>query len=160
MIKIKLHKTMIGKLYVGAFNFAEKYIMSLLVLIMRLWIARIFWNSGLTKISNWQTTLFLFKHEYKVPVIPIELAAFSSTAIELIVPPLLCIGLMSRISAVALLLMTIVIEFTYMSHTDHIYWSMLLGTIICYGAGKLSLDYIVFNKCQKQNMMYKNTRVN
>jgi putative oxidoreductase len=110
---------------------------------LRLWMAYIFWKSGLTKIEDWNTTLFLFADEYQVPILPPVMAAFFATAFELICPVLLCFGFLTRAATLPLLAMTAVIQFTYLQHTDHLYWAMLLGTILTSGPGKLSLDYFL-----------------
>lgn len=48
----------------------------LLLLFCRLWVAWVFFNSGLTKIASWDSTLYLFELEYQVPILPWELAAY------------------------------------------------------------------------------------
>ena len=127
-------------------EFLETKLMHLLMLFIRFWIARVFWYSGLTKISNWEGTIFLFKDEYKVPVINPEIAAYLSTSVELACPILLITGFMSRLSAIPLICMTMVIQLTYDNSVEHIYWMTLLATILLYGPGKISLDYIIKNK--------------
>jgi len=111
------------------------------VFAMRLWIAEIFFSSGLTKLRDWDSTIALFADEYKVPVLPPELAALLGTATELTAPILLVLGLGSRLSAAALLFMTAIIEFTYMHFDAHIVWALMLTLIMFQGAGKLSVDY-------------------
>ena len=83
----------------------------LLQLALRLWIARVFFNSGLTKIQDWDTTVLLFQEEYKVPLLPPDLAALLGTAFELGMPILLVAGLMTRVAALPLLGMSLVIQF-------------------------------------------------
>jgi putative oxidoreductase len=112
-------------------------------LLVRIWVAIIFFKSGLTKLDDFETTIFLFAEEYKVPFIPPELAAYSGTLFELICPILLVLGLGSRVAALPLLAMTAVIQFTYLDHLQHYYWGILLAGIIFHGAGKWSLDYLV-----------------
>jgi len=113
---------------------------------IRLWIANIFWKSGLTKISNWDSTIILFANEYKVPFLPAEAAACLATAVELSAPVLLVIGLAARVAAVPLLFMTAIIEFTYQSHHDHVIWAIFLGLILLQGPGRFSWDYFIRQK--------------
>lgn len=146
-----IRESIIGKSYLYAAEFLEKYCVHIVVFIMRLWMARIFWFSGLAKLSNWTSTLYLFEYEYKVPLLPTEFAAIITTSIELSMPPLMLLGLMTRLSTIPLLVMTAVIQFTYIHLTEHLYWSLLLSTILCYGPGKLSLDFLIYRKyIQKQ----------
>jgi len=81
-----------------------------------------------------------------VPVVPFELAALSSTCVELTTPVLLIIGLMTRLAVLPMLGMTLVIQFTYLNSQEHIYWMLLLGILICQGPGKLSIDYMIRKK--------------
>ena len=145
MIRIILwfKESSINKLYSNIVIFLEKYLMHLVVFIMRLWIARIFWFSGVSKISNWSSTLYLFEYEHKVPLLPTGFAAFIATLIELVAPPLLLIGILNRLLTIPLLIMVAVMQFTYLDSIHHLYWTLLLCTILCYGSGKLSLDYII-----------------
>lgn len=113
------------------------------VLGIRLWIANVFWKAGLTKIDNWETTLFLFEEEYAVPLLPTEVAAYMGTAGELIAPVMLVLGLGARAGAVVLLIMTAVIEFTYQSFPSHQVWALMLLLILCYGPGKISVDHLI-----------------
>lgn len=141
-----LQESTFGKLYLSSTNFAQKYLFSFLLLFMRIWVAQIFWYSGLTKIFSWQSTIYLFKYEYKVPFFSPEIAALLGTGVELSAPLLLVIGLMTRIAALPILVMTAVIDFTYLSVEDHMYWATLLGVIILYGPGPLSVDYLIQRK--------------
>jgi putative oxidoreductase len=119
------------------------------VFAIRLWIADIFFKSGQTKLLDWQGTVALFADEYKVPVLPPELAATLGTGTELIAPVLLAIGLGSRFSAAAMLFMTGIIEFTYMHFDVHVIWTLMLALIIFQGPGKLSLDYLIHKRFVK-----------
>lgn len=113
----------------------------LMMLVVRLWIARIFWLSGLVAISDWSNTIYLFTNEFHVPVVSPWFGAVSSTAFELICPVLLALGLAARLATLPLLAMTGVIYFTYDNNVQGAYWALLLGIILFYGPGKLSVDY-------------------
>ncbi len=139
----KIQDSLLGKAYIAAIRFSDKYLFSLLVLFIRVWMARIFWYSGLTKISSWQTTIYLFKYEYKVPIIPIEIAASFATATELTMPFFLVLGFMTRLAVVPLICMTAVIQFTYLDLIEHLYWAVLLATIAFYGPGRYSVDGLI-----------------
>ncbi len=132
-----------GKLYICLTLFSEKYLFSALLLFMRFWIAQIFWYSGLTKISSWNSTLYLFKYEYAVPYISHEFAAISASFFELSMPIFLLVGFISRFAAIPLLFITFVIQFSYLKHLDHMYWAMMLSCIILYGPGRFSVDYLL-----------------
>ncbi len=119
---------------------------------MRLWIALIFWKSGLSKLDYWEGTVTLFQDEYMVPFLPPEFAAQLSTAVELSAPVLLFLGLGTRFAACALLGMTLVIEFTYMSFPIHQVWALILLMLITKGAGKISLDYLIL--CLKDSLIF------
>lgn len=124
----------------------EQIFSPLILVLIRLKMGSIFWYSGLTKIEDWRSTLYLFENEYKVPVVPFELAALFSTCVELTTPALLIVGFMTRLAAIPILAMTLVIQFTYLNSQEHIYWMLLLGILICQGPGKLSIDYVIKRK--------------
>jgi len=118
---------------------------SLLAVPLRLAVATVFWNSAVTKLANWDTAVELFTEEYKVPLLPPELAAYIAVSIELTTPVLLVLGLATRPAAVVLVGMTAVIEvFVYPeAWPTHIQWAAMLLVLLCRGAGKFSLDHLV-----------------
>ena len=99
----------------------------------------------MTKLANWNTAIELFTEEYKVPVIPPEIAAYMAVSIELTAPVLLVLGLATRPTALVLLGMTTVIEvFVYpQAWPTHIQWAAMLLVLLCRGAGTASLDHWV-----------------
>ena len=115
---------------------------ALLALPLRAAIATVFWNSGMTKLASWDTTLALFTDEYKLPLIPPEIAAPIAASIELTTPVLLVLGLFTRGAAFVLLGMTTVIEvFVYPdAWPTHLSWAGLLLYLIARGGGAFSLD--------------------
>jgi putative oxidoreductase len=119
---------------------------SLIALAARVALAGIFWMSGRTKVEGAFTitdsTYLLFREEYKVPLIPPELAAQMAAASEHLFPALLVLGLCTRLSALALLGMTLVIQlFVYPdAWPTHLSWAALLLYLAGRGAGKLALD--------------------
>ncbi len=120
----------------------ERFPLSVLQLLFRVSIAAVFWNSGLTKIASWQSTIVLFRDEYRVPVLPPELAASLAAAVELTCPVLLVLGLMTRLATLPMLGMTFVIEaFVYPEDwIEHLTWASLLLFILTRGPGPISLD--------------------
>lgn len=130
-------------------KYAEKC-ESLLLLIARLWIANIFYSSGILKFEDFDTTIFLFTEEHPVPFLPPLLAAYSAVLFELGCSVFLAIGLATRFAAIPLIIMTAVIQFTYLDHTDHFYWAMLLGFLVARGGGFFSVDRIISWKFGKR----------
>lgn len=122
----------------------------IMMLIVRLWMAQVFWVSGVLKISDWDNTIYLFTNEFPVPFMPPLLAAISGTFFELICPVLLVLGLGARLATLPLIAMTAVINFTYSHALEHYYWAMLLGMILFYGPGKISVDYWLGKKFKAQ----------
>ena len=113
----------------------------LMLLILRLWMAHVFWVSGILKLEDFDNTIALFHDEYQLPILPPVFAAVLGTIFEITCPILLTLGLATRAATLPLLAMTAVIQFTYDQNIQHAYWAMLLGTILCSGAGKFSVDY-------------------
>ncbi|TMH59747.1 MAG: DoxX family protein [Betaproteobacteria bacterium] len=117
----------------------------LLLLGFRLYVARVFFLSGLTKIHDWSITVALFTDEYHVPVLSPAVAAALGTATELSMPVLLALGVGSRFAAGVLFIFNIVAVVSYQALPDtavkdHILWgTMLLVLTIC-GPGKIAVD--------------------
>lgn len=124
---------------------------SALSLIARIGIAGVFWRSGQTKVNGFEvtdSTYYLFREEYALPVIPPEIAANLAALGEHLFPVLLIIGLATRFSALALLGMTLVIQiFVYPgSWPDHAVWAAALLVILARGPGAISLDHLLFGR--------------
>ena len=131
-------------LFLRARDFLESVPYALLALPLRAAVATVFWNSGMTKLASWDTTLALFSDEYKLPLIPPEIAAPMAASIELTTPVLLVLGLFTRGAALVLLGMTTVIEvFVYpQAWPTHIQWAAMLLILLCRGPGAISLDHL------------------
>ncbi len=106
-----------------------------------------FWLSGRTKVDGLlsvnQSAFFLFEYEYSLPVISPRLAAYLATYAEHLFPVLLIVGLGSRLSAGALLVMTAVIQFFVYpgAWSTHLLWASTLAFIIFRGPGQVSVDH-------------------
>ncbi|HEY1719712.1 MAG TPA: DoxX family protein [Magnetospirillaceae bacterium] len=118
---------------------------TLLAVPLRLAVATVFWNSGTTKLANWDATLDLFETEYKLPLIPPDIAASIGASIELSTPVLLVLGLLTRPTAAVLFGMTLIIEiFVYpQAWPTHIQWAAMILVLLCRGAGALSIDALI-----------------
>lgn len=122
---------------------------NLTLLFTRFVLAGIFWRSARTKVEDgsWfsisDTTYFLFAEEYSGVPLPSDLAAVLATVSEHVFPILLVLGLFTRLSALALLGMTMVIQiFVYPEAwwPVHSLWAALALILIMRGAGSISLD--------------------
>lgn len=120
-------------------------------LVIRLYVAEVFFRSGLVKVSNWPGTLYLFREEYRVPLLPPELAAGLGAFGELVFPVLLALGVASRLAALALSIVNLVAVLSFWhvlreneaALASHFYWGLLLLVTLCHGPGKLSFDHLV-----------------
>ncbi|MBP7670140.1 DoxX family protein [Ferrovibrio sp. MS7] len=119
----------------------------LIALLARIGIGAVFLRSGLLKWDGWAdgTTLALFREEYRLPLLPPEIAAPLAMAAELSLPPLLLLGLATRFAALGLLGMTLVIQvFVYPNAFDtHATWAVALLYLIRQGAGVVSVDRLL-----------------
>lgn len=119
-------------------------------LVIRCYVAWDFFKSGLTKIQSWETTKMLFEYEYNVPLLSPSVAALLATVGELVLPVLLVVGLLTRLSGIGLFVLNAVAVYAYWSFlgsadgtaglNQHIYWGLLLLVPIFHGPGKLSVD--------------------
>lgn len=118
---------------------------SLIAFGARLFPAAIFWQSGQSKLDGWRVSdnaVFLFREEYKLPLIDPVLAAHLAALGEHLLPVLLVLGLASRFSALGLLGMTMVIQiFVYPdAWPTHGVWAICLLIVAARGPGKFALD--------------------
>src|SRR5271169_489578 len=106
---------------------AERTVGPLLDLFIRLWLAGIFWASGMVKLQSWTTALYLSAHEYPVSWLDPVVAAWLGGTIEIVCPPLLVLGLATRFAALPMLILSLVIQFSYQALDQHLFWAILFG---------------------------------
>ncbi|HEY5808258.1 MAG TPA: DoxX family protein [Povalibacter sp.] len=122
----------------------------LFALATRIYVSWVFLKSGWLKISDWESTTFLFHEEYHVPLLPPDVAAVVGAGGELIFPALLIVGLCGRLSALGLQAVNILAVVSY-AHVlfkegyeaaiaQHYLWGFMLTMLIVYGPGNWSLD--------------------
>lgn len=119
-----------------------------LLLLLRLHIGWVFLKSGLLKLQSWESTLALFEYEYAVPLLSPQVAAVLGTGAELILPPLLMLGLLTRPVAAALFAFNIVAWISYpdlspAGSKDHQIWALGLGVLFFAGAGAFACDAVM-----------------
>lgn len=117
-------------------------------LALRLYVANVFWKSGLAKAQSWETTLLLFEYEYQVPVLPSDVAALLATVSEIAFAALLALGLGGRAAAAALFGVNVVAVLSYpglmeAGLEDHKVWGLMLALLVLRGPGKISFDHFV-----------------
>jgi len=128
---------------------------------VRLYIFKVFFMSGLTKIQSWQSTIMLFEYEYAVPFIPHKIAAVLGTGAELIFPVLILLGFLTRPAAIGLFFLNAMATyvytqldyFNYTGLADHLLWGAMLLAYAISGPLKLSIDSIItkrFNQSGSQ----------
>lgn len=127
---------------------AEAVPYGLVALTARIAAGGVFWRSGQTKLDGFEiadATFYLFREEYRLPVLPPDIAAVLATVGENLLSVLLVIGLASRLSAAGLLLMTAVIQFFVFPQgwPEHLLWAASLLIIVSQGPGPLALDSLV-----------------
>jgi len=124
----------------------------LIALAARFGVAAVFWQSARTKVEGLtitDTTYFLFREEYRIPLLPADIAAVAATVSEHVFAALLAIGLATRFSAAVLLGMTLVIEiFVYpLAWPTHLTWAASFLYLIARGGGRFALDAALTKSC-------------
>lgn len=128
------------------------------LLCLRVWVAWAFWQAGLVKIADPESTRYLFESMYHVPFLPPDFAAGLGTWIELIVPWFVGLGLFGRPFALFLFVYNIIAFtsfpalwphgfwhglFNTTDFADHKVWGLMLMAVIAWGPGALSVDKLI-----------------
>lgn len=131
-------------------DMVEAWLAPVFLLGMRLWIGYVFFQSGVKRVtSDFDSELFLFQEEYKLPLLPPELWAIFTMAGELLLPVLLVLGLFGRLAGLGMLAMAMTIQFLIGLSNDayfltvHWYWMFLSLMVVSFGPGKLSIDHLL-----------------
>ncbi len=130
----------------------QPHLLDVLMLLLRLYVAWVFWRAGYLKLTNWPATEYLFEYEYLVPLLPWQMAAVLGTATELMVPLFIASGLLTRLMGGVLFVFNAVAVVSYpvlyqdgfalfaKGAMDHQIWGLMLLFIVLLGAGRWSLD--------------------
>jgi putative oxidoreductase len=129
----------------GATKLASPFLLAI-----RWYVSWQFLKSGWLKLADWDSTLFLFREEYHVPLLPPAIAAVAGTAGELVFPSLLVAGLLARYAALGLSAVNVLAVLSY-AHVllsegfeaalgQHYLWGSLLLALVVFGPGRWSLD--------------------
>ncbi len=125
------------------------------LLALRLYVSSVFFRAGIVKISDWGATLALFHDEYKVPLLPPDVAACVGAFGELTFPLLIVLGLMGRFGAAGLFVVNAmaVISYPQLWQFDcpagihmHFVWGAILLLLAVFGPGRLSLDELILKR--------------
>ncbi|MGQ3051763.1 MAG: DoxX family protein [Roseateles sp.] len=126
------------------------HLQSLALLGARLYVAQVFFLSGLTKLRDWSSTLALFNDIYQVPLLPPALAAYLGTAGELVLPVLLVLGLAGRFAGAGLFVVNLMAVLSLMPDdltpaavAQHQLWGVLALAVALWGAGRWSVDRFI-----------------
>ncbi|MFG6455918.1 DoxX family protein [Roseateles sp. BYS96W] len=126
------------------------HLQSLALLAARLYVAQVFFLSGLTKLRDWSSTLALFNDVYSVPLLPPTVAAYMGTAGELALPVLLVLGLAGRFAGAGLFVVNLMAalslqadDFSPAAQAQHTLWGVLALGIALWGAGRWSVDRLI-----------------
>jgi putative oxidoreductase len=152
--------SLLARLVTSVSGLFERIPNGFIAVVARFSIAAVFWNSGQTKVQGFvlnivsgevslgwprlsDSAVALFQDEYKLPLIAPEIAAPMAAMAEHVFPLLILIGLGTRLSALALLGMTLVIQvFVYPgAYATHGTWAAVLLYLMARGPGALSVDH-------------------
>jgi putative oxidoreductase len=135
----------IVRLYYSASHLPE-YLAPVFDLGLRLYLANVFFKSGLTKIKTWDSTLYLFNDVYQVPLLSPETAAYLATGAELGLSVLLVLGLFGRFAAAGLSVLNVVAVISYSELSEaginqHLSWGIMLGVLLLLSRWQWSADF-------------------
>lgn len=131
--------------YLALRSMLERVPFSLIQFAMRVAIGFVFFNSGLLKARSFQFAVKLFEDEYRLPLLPPDLAARLAMSVEIVVPLFLFAGLATRLATLPLLGMVVVIQVLVypQAWVEHLLWTSILLVLLTRGPGVLSLDHVI-----------------
>ncbi len=129
---------------------------ALVLLGLRLWLAKIFFMAGYVKIQSWDSTIMLFQYEYAVPFLSPTVAAWLATAGELAIPVFLVLGLTTRLNAIALFVLNFIASISYPEISIggkilHDMWGFGIAALFFFGPGALSVDYFIRKRIEDED---------
>ena len=125
------------------------------LLALRLYVSSVFFRAGIVKLSDWGATLALFHDEYKVPLLPPDVAACVGAFGELAFPVLITLGLFGRFGAAGLFVVNAMAVISYpqlwgfdcpAAIQSHFWWGSILLALVLFGPGRLSIDRLVLER--------------
>ena len=123
-----------------------EWLQSPALLAARLYVAYVFFASGVQSLRDWNATLWLYENEFRVALLPPHVAAVLGTAGEVLLPPLLALGLSGRFGALGLFVVNAVALLSYLDALQapailfHVIWGILLAVLALWGPGQWSAD--------------------
>jgi len=112
----------------------------ILDLLIRIWLGQTFLIAGLLKLGNWENALFLATNEYPVSWMSPFAAAALGAAVQVLGGLMIMLGLGTRVAALSMMILSLVIQFAYLEINTHLFWALLFGWYAAAGAGPFSLD--------------------
>jgi putative oxidoreductase len=131
-------------LYKALSAVALSYVTPVANLWARIYVGMVFFRSGQAKLADFEETIEFFADDWVLPFISPAPAAYLATAGELILPVLLILGLFTRMGALGLLVMAVVIQVFVFQLNEHYYWMIILALLVGQGGSKLSVDHLLF----------------
>jgi putative oxidoreductase len=135
--------TRVVEAHAELFRMVHLYGWPLVDLLIRMMLARSFLASGTVKLTSWTTALYLAAHEYPVSWMSPLAAAYTGVTIELLGGLLLLLGLLTRPAALAMLILVVVEQTSYLALDTQLFTVALLGWYVVHGAGPLSMDAVL-----------------
>ena len=131
------------RLWLAAHRAYKRVVHPLVDLGVRLGIAQAFLHSGMVKALDWSGAVYLARYEYPVGWMSPDRAALTGLAIELICPVLLSLGLFTRLAALPMAILALVIQADYRALDTNLFWAAILFSYVVFGARALSLDALI-----------------
>ncbi|OFA17447.1 quinol oxidase [Acidithiobacillus ferrivorans] len=126
-----------------AYRLLERSVGPVVDLLIRLWLAKVFFVSGVLKIFDLSIAPYLSHVAYPVPWVEPLSPTYLGAAIQMLIPVLLALGLATRWAALYMLILVLVVQFNYLALDINLYSAVLFGWFVICGAGPLSLDHLL-----------------
>ncbi len=123
---------------------------------LRVFLANIFWQSGWLKFQDMVLAKNLFGKDFNLPEsLTLVFSVYTYAYLETIGAVLLAVGLFTRFISILLIGLSVFSQFYGVDLPDHYFWMFAFAALVIYGPGKISLDFIIWEKYGCKNVLKK-----
>jgi putative oxidoreductase len=124
-------------------SLARKLVWPYLELVIRLWIAKLFFFFGVQELMHWTAAVLVAREQNPIPFLAPIVSAYLSMGTDLICAILLALGFATRYASLPLLFLAAITQLRFEPFDTQLFWIALFGWYAIHGAGPISIDHLL-----------------